>query len=209
MQRKRRDNRTRVQRKADQSSTIAACCLFACVVLAFGAYVCKITTQKLKAQESALKCEIGVFDESKGKEADGILSVYDTPATLCSYIDYEIPAYNLSDADRETLWHIVQGEAGGESYDGKLWVATCLLNAMRKDDMSVEEVMVEYQYDGWSETVSDDTKNAVSQVFDFGDTTHDSVLWFYAPKWCESEWHESQNFVAEIGGHRFFSPWEE
>ena len=58
MQRKRRDNRTRMQRKADQSAAIAALCLFACAVLAFCAVVCKITTPKLKPQEGALKCEI-------------------------------------------------------------------------------------------------------------------------------------------------------
>ena len=57
MQRKRRDNRTRVQRKADQSNEIAAFCLFACAVLAFCAVACKITTAKLKSQEGALKCE--------------------------------------------------------------------------------------------------------------------------------------------------------
>ena len=209
MQRKRRDNRTRMQRKADQSAAIAAFFLFFCAVLAFCAGVCKITAPKLKPQESALKCEISVCEESKKKHVDGSLPGDDVPATLCAYIEYEIPAYRLSDADRETLWHIVQGEAGGESYEGKLWVATCLLNAMRKNDMSAEEVRVAYQYAGWAETVSDDTKKAVSQVFDFGDATHDTVLWFYAPKWCNSEWHESQKFVAEIGGHRFFSPWEE
>ena len=209
MKRKRRDNRTRMQRKADQSSAIAALCLFFCAVLAFCAGVCKITAQKLKPQESALKCKTEVCEESKEKYVDGSLPGDDTSATLCAYIEYEIPVYRLSDADRETLWHIVQGEAGGESYEGKLWVATCLLNAMRKNDMSAEEVRVAYQYAGWAETVSDDTKKAVSQVFDFGDATHDSVLWFYAPKWCDSEWHESQQFVTEIGGHRFFSPWEE
>ena len=209
MQRKRRDNRTRMQRKADQSSAIAALCLFACAVLVFCAGVCNITEQKLKAQESALKCEIGVCEESTVEVRDGGLPGDDVPATLCAYIENDIPAYNLTEADRETLWHIVQGEAGGESYEGKLWVATCLLNAMRKNDMSAEEVRVAYQYSGWAETVSDDTKKAVSQVFDFGDATHDSVLWFYAPKLCESAWHESQKFVAEIGGHRFFSPWEE
>lgn len=209
MQRKRRDNRTRMQRKADQSSAIAAFCLFFCAVLTFCAGVCKITTPKLKSQEGALKCEIEACEENKEKYVDGSLPGDDTPATLCAYIEYDIPAYQISDADRETLWHIVQGEAGGESYEGKMWVATCLLNAMRKNDMSAEEVRVAYQYSGWAETVSDDTKKAVSQVFDFGDATHDSVLWFYAPKLCESEWHESQKFVAEIGGHRFFSPWEE
>ena len=57
MQRKRRDNRTRMQRKADQSTAIDAFCLFACAVLSFCAVVCKITTPKLKQQEGALKCE--------------------------------------------------------------------------------------------------------------------------------------------------------
>ena len=58
MQRKRRDNRTRMQRKADQSSAIAAFCLFFCAVLVFGACICKITAPELKTQECALKCEI-------------------------------------------------------------------------------------------------------------------------------------------------------
>ena len=58
MQRKRRDNRTRMQRKADQSAAIAALCLFFCAVLVFCAGICKITAPKLKSQECALKCEI-------------------------------------------------------------------------------------------------------------------------------------------------------
>ena len=57
MQRKRRDNRTRMQRKADRRNAIAAFCLFSCAVLAFCSCVCKITTPKLKPQEGALKCE--------------------------------------------------------------------------------------------------------------------------------------------------------
>ena len=54
---KRRDNRTQMQRKADQSAAITALCLFFCAVLAFCAGVCKVTTTKLKSQEGALKCE--------------------------------------------------------------------------------------------------------------------------------------------------------
>ena len=48
MKRKRRGNRTLMQRKADQSAAIAALCLFACAVVAFCAVACKITTAKLK-----------------------------------------------------------------------------------------------------------------------------------------------------------------
>ena len=58
MKRKRRDNRTRMQRKAYRHNTIATLCLFACAVVAFCTVVCKITAPKLKAQEGALKCEI-------------------------------------------------------------------------------------------------------------------------------------------------------
>ena len=57
MKRKRRDNRTRMQRKADRNNTTAALCLLSCAVLAFCARVCKITTAKLKSQEGALKRE--------------------------------------------------------------------------------------------------------------------------------------------------------
>ena len=58
MKRKRRDNRTRMQRKADRRNTIASLCLFACAVLAFCTAARKITAPKLKSQEGALKCEI-------------------------------------------------------------------------------------------------------------------------------------------------------
>ena len=195
MQRKRRDNRTRMQRKADQSSAIAAFCLFFCAVLAFCSGVCKITAPKLKAQESALKCEIEASEKNEGDDVENRKAVYIEE----SPIDYPITEH-----DRETLEHIVEGEAGGESYEGKLWVATCLRNAMEKDDLSAEQVRIDYQYAGWSEKVSEDTKNAVKEVFVFGNKMHDSVLWFYAHEWCKSDWHESQQFVAEIGGHRFF-----
>ena len=57
MKRKRRGNRTRMQRKEDQSAATSSLCLFFCAVLAFCAVACKITTAKLKSQEGALKRE--------------------------------------------------------------------------------------------------------------------------------------------------------
>ena len=62
MKRKRRDNRTRMQRKLDKQvatmTVFSMFCLFVCAVLAFCTAECKITTPKLKPQEGALKCEI-------------------------------------------------------------------------------------------------------------------------------------------------------
>lgn len=137
---------------------------------------------------------------------DGRLPGDDIPATEYAYYDGPLTYYPITAEDRATLEHIVQGEAGGESYEGKRWVATCLLNAMRKDGLTAQEARVAYQYAGWSEAVSDDTIRAVSAVFDDGETTHDTVLWFYAPKLCNGTWHETQQLVCEVGGHRFFCP---
>ena len=47
--------------------------------------------------------------------------------------------------------------------------------------------------------------DAVHDIFDMGQfVTEKPILFFYAPKWCTSEWHEAQEFEMEIGGHRFF-----
>lgn len=190
-----RDKRTRMQRKKHSQIIKGTICLFACAVLAFWLIDSRITPEELKAQGGALKCEIEASEKISGDNVENREAVYIEE----SPIDYAI-----TEDERETLEHIVEGEAGGESYEGKLWVATCLRNAMEKDGLTAEQVRVSYQYSGWKENVSEETERAVAEVFERGNKTHDSVLWFYAPKWCESEWHESQQFVAEIGGHRFF-----
>ena len=192
-----RDKRKRVKRKKHNKTIKGTICLFACAVLAFWLIDSRITLKELKAQESALKCEIEASEKISGDNVENRKAVY---------IEESPIDYSITEDDRETIEHIVEGEAGGESYEGKLWVATCLRNAMEKDKLSAEQVRLEYQYAGWSEKVSEDTKNAVKEVFVLGNKMHDSVLWFYAPEWCNSEWHESQRFVAEIGGHRFFAP---
>ena len=55
MQLERRDNRTRMQRKAYRHNTIATLCLFACAVVAFCAVACKIHYCKIKIAGRCLK----------------------------------------------------------------------------------------------------------------------------------------------------------
>lgn len=196
------DRRTRKQREADASARIAAICLFLAGVCAAVAALTVGTAGTVEHREEELPAAVqdAVPDKLPGE---------DTPAHGYACGEEDPLYYRITAEDRAALEHIVEGEAGGESYDGKRWVATCLLNAMRLDGLNAAEVRTAYQYAGWSEDVSDETIRAVSRVFDFGDVTHETVLWFYAPKWCDSSWHESQQFVAEIGGHRFFAPWED
>lgn len=140
--------------------------------------------------------------------AQPAVAILEQPATEYAYYDGPLVYYEITAEDRETLQCIVQGEAGGESLEGKMWVATCLLNAMRLDGLAAQEARVAYQYAGWNENVSDETITAVSRVFDDGEVTHDTVLWFYAPKLCNGAWHETQQYVKTVGNHKFFCPKE-
>ena len=97
------------------------------------------------------------------------------------------------------------GEAGAEPYEGQMLVAQCILNACERDNLLPSEVRMEYKYSGWNENPTDSVKLAVKEVFDNGVKAIDEpILYFYAPAICNSSWHESQVFVVEVGGHRFF-----
>lgn len=125
------------------------------------------------------------------------------------------PFFELTDEERYVVECIVAGEAGGELYEGKWAVAQCIWQACVNDELQPSEVKEHYQYAGWKENLKSeseqaylDVKEVVSRVFDDGEMLiDDEILWFYAPKWCTSNWHESMRFITEIGGHRFFGRW--
>ena len=128
-------------------------------------------------------------------------------------VDVEIKkevAFELSEYERWVVECIVMGEAGGESYKGKILVAQCILNACLREDIQPSTVRTRYKYSGWKEDVSDDVKSAVSEVFDDGYKAVDEpILYFYAPKYVHSAWHETQRHVITEGGHKFFALWED
>ena len=128
------------------------------------------------------------------------------------------PVFELSDYERWVVCCMVAGESKGESYEGQWAVAQCIYQACINDGLQPSEVRIEYKYSGWDENLELDNpelwtqiEEIVSRVFDYGEMyVEDEILWFYAPRWMKngiSEWHESQRFVVEIGGHLFFAPW--
>lgn len=113
--------------------------------------------------------------------------------------------YALTAAERDTVERVVMAEAGAEPYEGQIAVAQCILNACERENMRPDEIVVEYQYTDMRPEPTDEVKAAVSAVFDYGETVTDrEILYFYAPALCESEWHETQEYVMTVGGHRFF-----
>ena len=116
------------------------------------------------------------------------------------------PRYALTDHERDTVERVVMAESGGEPLEGQMLVAQCILNAAEKSGERPDAVVVAFKYTAARPKPTDSVRRAVSAVFDDGKTVVDEkILYFYAPALCSSEWHESQRFVIEEGGHRFFA----
>ena len=141
------------------------------------------------------------------------------PELICEnendIVEFE-PCYPIADDDRYVIECIVAGEAGHEPLLGKKAVAQCILNAMKQDDLTASEVRKTYQYSGWMKenfptNYPEDwaeVQQAVWCVFDNGEkVTEENILWFYAPKYSEGSWHNTQKFVVEISNHCFYAPW--
>lgn len=158
-----------------------------------------VTSINLTTATKDVELPIGETDEEKIKA----VVESNKPTTV------EVVApYNLSDDERWVVERMVMGEIGGEPYEAQMLVAQCILNAVLKDGIPPSQVRIDYQYAGWNNYPTDSVKEAVAAVFDRGEKVVDEpILYFYAPKLCNSRWHESQQFVIELGNTRFFKEW--
>lgn len=131
----------------------------------------------------------------------------DVPRIEC----YNPPIY-LTEDEQWVVECMVAGAAAWETYEGKLAVTQCIFDAMIKDDLTAREVREKYQYIGWNDNLYEQNRgmyievlNAIKDIFYGGKfVTEKPILFFYAPAYGYSEWHESQEFEMEIGAHRFF-----
>jgi hypothetical protein len=112
--------------------------------------------------------------------------------------------YALTDEELRLVCGIVMHEAGGESYEGKMAVAQCILNQCEYENE--RPAGVAWKFAEPRESWPGDVLEAVTAVFHEGQTvTDDKILWFYAPAESAGTFHNTQRFVVEIGGHRFYA----
>lgn len=114
----------------------------------------------------------------------------------------------LTTNDRDLLEHLVMGEAGGQGMYGAALVAQAIRDTMvYKGYNSVADVRSGLKYSASiNNSPNQDVLDAISFIFDQGGiAVKHKVYYFYAFKSSYSSWHESQHFVVEYGGHRFFS----
>jgi hypothetical protein len=118
------------------------------------------------------------------------------------------PYYPLSEEERDSLAVVLMCETGGADEMAAELVATCVLNACEKDGLRPFEVFSRYKYAVKEKTPNSVCYAAVQSVFDEGNrASEECILWFYSPANMTdgvSHWHETQDFVLEYGGHRYF-----
>lgn len=135
-----------------------------------------------------------------------VVEVEETPEptpTAPPVIEWTLP---LTESEFVTACRIVMGESGAEPYEGKVAVAQCILAACMRDGIVPSEVRTEYRYAGWKEEYTAAVERAVLAVFRDGERVcEEEIIFFYAPKLCTSKWHETQDYVLTIGGHKFFA----
>jgi len=116
----------------------------------------------------------------------------------------ENACYFINDSEREIIERVVSAESKGESYEGKMAVAQTILDRCVAWDMTpVEVVTADSQYaDMNNGGISEDTKNAVREVFDYGYRVFDDyTTHFYSG--VEPYWASSKESRGIIGNHRF------
>ncbi|MBB5175108.1 cell wall hydrolase [Texcoconibacillus texcoconensis] len=116
----------------------------------------------------------------------------------------------LSDSERDLLERLVQAEAKGENYEGKVAVAEVVFNRVDSSEFpdSVYGVIME---EGQFEPVTTGTINnspdseaveAVQEALE-GTNLVNSALFFWNPTTATSRWLEDKTVVTQIDNHEF------
>lgn len=191
-------------------------------IMVMSALVYNATNDKIEFEPQIVEQEIEIEKPPVKMSRELPVTYIDmTPVVINELTSAKPPRtvkFNLSDDWRLYIECMVAGEVGGEPYDAMLAVAQCIYNAMVKHGYTPEEVRINYQYAGWksmdtleaeSTEAADNVRRAVSQIFDDEDfITDETILYFYAPAYGYSRWHESQKFIFEIGATKFFALWD-
>ncbi|QKY68772.1 cell wall hydrolase [Lentibacillus sp. CBA3610] len=121
---------------------------------------------------------------------------------------------SVSHEDKELMAKLVHAEAKGEPYEGKVAVATVVLNRVDSNDFPDTVKGVIYEKVGGhyafspvkngaiNQGYTDEDMQAVNEAVAFRGQGNGS-LYFYNPDKVDSDWVLSRDTIVKIGDHRF------
>lgn len=128
--------------------------------------------------------------------------------------DQKKPALSISNKEKDLFERLVEAEAKGESYKGKVAVATVVLNRVNSSqfpnniaDVINQEVGNAYAFSPVqngeiSKPASNEAKRAVDEALTRKDRLHDA-LYFYNPDIATDDWIRTRDVVKTIDHHVF------
>lgn len=126
----------------------------------------------------------------------------------------ETPAVSISNEEKDLFARLVEAEAKGESYEGKVAVATVVLNRVDSPEFpnTITEVINEVvgkayafspvQNGEINNPASDEAIRAVEEALTRQDRLNDSI-YFYNPEIATDKWITTREVVKTIGNHVF------
>ncbi len=126
----------------------------------------------------------------------------------------EKPSVSISNPEKDLYARLVEAEAKGESYEGKVAVATVVLNRVDSPHFPDTVTDVINQVVGKSyafspvqngeinKPASDESKQAVEEALTSTDRLNDSI-YFYNPEIATDNWIRTREVVKTIGDHVF------
>ncbi|MEQ2529293.1 cell wall hydrolase [Bacillaceae bacterium CLA-AA-H227] len=133
-------------------------------------------------------------------------------------INHEIIKENveekISDKEKELLSRLVEAEAKGESYEGKVAVAEVVLNRVESPEFpdTVKEVVYEITGDAYAfspvqngeinKPASEEAKEAVDDAVASPDNLNNAI-YFYNPDIATDNWIRSRQVIKKIDNHAF------
>ncbi|MCM3764790.1 cell wall hydrolase [Neobacillus niacini] len=124
------------------------------------------------------------------------------------------PAISISEQEKNLFARLVEAEAKGESYEGKVAVATVVLNRVESPEFpdTITEVIKEktgkayafspVQNGEINKPASEDSKQAVEEALKRENTLNNSI-YFYNPEIATDTWIRTRQAVETIGNHVF------
>jgi N-acetylmuramoyl-L-alanine amidase len=168
------------------------------------------TTHKVQSGETYWK-----IASKYGVPVNSLLSANNkTGSLLYTGTNLVIPDSTVTSAEKDLLARLVNAEAKGESYAGKVAVATVILNRVASPDFPntitgvVNQVanghyaFTPVQNGAINQAADAASKQAVNEALAFRGQGNGS-LFFYNPNTAVSKWIFSREVTVTIGNHRF------
>lgn len=168
----------------------------------------EINTMDICNDNNNLECN--VYEDTNIAEHKDDGEIYEDDAQVLLDSDkvdelYRGGQVGLSEHERKLVERVIMGETSGASLESAALVAQAIKDASIADGLDITDVINNLGYTKNLKNPNEIVVNAVRYIFDEGNyAVKHRVMYFYAPKVTRSNWHESQRFVAEYEGHRYF-----